>query len=134
MYSYHSKPVSVIICVGEGWFLFSDTLSSLLSYSSQTLLVEELDIDSYRLFARELLRLKNKSIEIELDKLYREYTGGTPGSLISITSIGLSKWINSISKHLSRVLKSVSKKLNIDIALIKEFIKELPKEIDYTKT
>jgi len=133
IYTYHEKPLSVVVCVSEGWFILSETLLSLINYGSRTMLVDWLGISDYKLFARELLELKKTSIEIDIETLYDRYTGGVPGALVSITNIGLSQWVKNMKEHLLSTLRIVSRKIGVDVAEVKEFIKSLPRRIDYIK-
>ncbi len=133
IYTYHEKPLSVVVCVSGGWFILSETLLSLINYGSRTMLIDWLGINDYKLFARELLELKKTSIEIDIGTLYDRYTGGIPGALVSITNIGLSQWVKNMKEHLLNALRRVSRKVGVDAGEVKEFIKSLPRRIDYIK-
>jgi len=131
LYSFHDRPLSVIISVSDGWFIVSDAMVSLLEYGAETLFVDELDPGSFRGLYSELSMVRKVVLDIDPDILYSRYVGGNPGYLVELLNHGdLGRWGDRVEKVFLAKVNNITGSTEFSRREVLEYMASLPKEID----
>ena len=131
IYTSYGKPVSAIISVSDGWFITSDAMHSLLDYGVKHLFVDELDIESFKILYRDIVSITGINTGLDVETIYREYTGGNPGYLIDLLKhSSTNEWVNNARYSLINKVVRIERGSGFPREQVLRYIASLPKTIN----
>ncbi len=133
VYSHWLKPLTVIVCSSEGWFIDSSVVYNMFDYGAHELLVKPFSYEYFREFVSEYSRLKNIDVGVDIDRLYNDLVGGVPGAFISLVELGVSEWVRRKRFEFLRKIQGIVKRSGYSLEEILGFIARLPVSLDLKK-